>query len=139
MRILEVAHVENPVIRWCKKNKILNRKMNGQGNRSWPDRVFILPNGRVFFIEFKAPKKRLEDLQFDKIKALLNLGQDVEVHDDKDRAIFSIIIRMQNRKVDATPIPERFYPVASKPRGGRPVRRPVAGKNVYHPCRPTRS
>jgi hypothetical protein len=29
--------------------------MNGLGFRAWPDRLFVSPNGRVAWVEFKKP------------------------------------------------------------------------------------
>ena len=36
-------------------------KLNGLGARGRSDRVFPLPNGRVLWVEFKRPGKKLDD------------------------------------------------------------------------------
>lgn len=51
--------IEKAVVDYAKKRGCLVRKMNGQGARSWPDRMFITPTGRIFFIEFKRPGGKL--------------------------------------------------------------------------------
>jgi len=59
MPLLE-KDVENKVVRYAKDQNCIVRKMNGLGARNWPDRMFITPVGKVFFIEFKAPGKKIE-------------------------------------------------------------------------------
>lgn len=59
MPLLE-KDIENKVVRYAKQLGCLVRKMNGLGARAWPDRMFITPSGKVFFIEFKAPGKAIE-------------------------------------------------------------------------------
>lgn len=44
------------------------------GNRGVPDRIAILPGGRVVFVEMKAPGKQLQPLQRKWKKTLLALG-----------------------------------------------------------------
>lgn len=38
-------------------------KMNITGNRGWPDRLFLPPQGRAFFIEFKREGEKPRPLQ----------------------------------------------------------------------------
>lgn len=63
---------------------IKNVKMQVRG---WPDRMYLLPNGKVFFIEFKRPGGKLSRLQAHTIEMLKKLGHDVEVIDDAVRAL----------------------------------------------------
>ena len=51
--------VEGKVVKHAKKLGCLARKMNGLGNRGWPDRMFVFPSGFILWIEFKAPGKKL--------------------------------------------------------------------------------
>lgn len=51
--------IEKAVVKYAQERGCLVRKMNGQGARSWPDRMFITPTGRIFFIEFKRPGGKL--------------------------------------------------------------------------------
>ena len=84
--VLEAA-IEGAVERWAKTNKIMTRKMNGQGNRSWPDRMYIFPDGKIAFIEFKAPRKKLTELQAIMLDKLHARHVDAEMFDDKRAAI----------------------------------------------------
>lgn len=52
--------------------------------RGVPDRIFILPNGKVLWIEFKSPKGKVSGPQAAVITALRVLGQVVEVVRDRD-------------------------------------------------------
>lgn len=86
-RILEVQHVEKPVLNWCSRQGVLHRKMNGLGFRGWPDRLFILDDGRCIWIEFKRPGGKTTPLQ-DAIHAKLRaLGHEVHVCESKIAAI----------------------------------------------------
>ena len=50
-----------------------------------PDRIVQLPGGRIFFIELKAPGKKLRPLQEYRVKELRNLGFDVRKIDSKEK------------------------------------------------------
>ncbi|KEO84771.1 VRR-NUC domain-containing protein [Tumebacillus flagellatus] len=50
-------------------------KWTSPGNRGVPDRIVIVPSGRVYFVEMKAPGKPLEPLQERWAKRLKALGQ----------------------------------------------------------------
>lgn len=47
------------------------------GQRGVPDRIVILPCGRVVFVEMKAPGKQLDPLQVRWAEILRGLGHDV--------------------------------------------------------------
>lgn len=62
------------------------RKMGGKaykwvspGNDGVPDRIVVLPEGRLIFVELKADTGRLRELQKKQIGTLRGLGQDVRV------------------------------------------------------------
>lgn len=63
------------------------RKLNGYGNSSWPDRMILLPETPVFFIEFKRSGGVLSPGQAHEIKELKSLGLRVFVCDDAEQAI----------------------------------------------------
>lgn len=46
-----------------------------------PDRIVLLPQGKIFFIELKASDKKLRKLQEYRAKELRNLGFDVRTID----------------------------------------------------------
>ena len=70
------------------EKKMLNavRKMGGEafkwvspGNDGVPDRIVMLPGGRLIFVELKADRGRLSPVQKIQIRRIQKLGQDVEV------------------------------------------------------------
>lgn len=50
-----------------------------------PDRIVLLPHGRIVFIELKAPGKKLRAMQEYRAKELRALGFDVRVIDSIDK------------------------------------------------------
>lgn len=58
-------------------------KFVSPNQRGVPDRLF-LKNGKVMFIEFKAPGKQLTPLQRFKTTQIIEMGFDVHVIDDID-------------------------------------------------------
>jgi hypothetical protein len=65
------------------------------GYDGWPDRIFWLPDGRPFFIEFKAGGETPDPRQKHRIDRLRKLGYDVEVHDDYQTAYSAIESRVK--------------------------------------------
>jgi len=59
-------------------------KWTSPGNRGVPDRIVILPGGRVAFAELKAPGKPLEPLQRKWMKRLQARGHQVFKIDSED-------------------------------------------------------
>jgi hypothetical protein len=74
--------IEKAVVDYAKKRGCLVRKMNGMGARSWPDRMFITPTGRVFFIEFKRPGGKLTEGQAAMLDDLRGRHVGASVEDD---------------------------------------------------------
>lgn len=81
---------------------VASMKLAAQGQRSWPDRLFLIPGGRPLLIEFKAPGEgpRVDQLQCHNI--LRMLGYQVEVCDDADDALNYI-----RKALDAARLPAR--------------------------------
>lgn len=92
--------VEGAVCRWADMNGIRHLKLNGSGNRSYPDRLFFIPGGRPVLIEFKKQGKEPEPLQGFVIEALREINYEVYWTDDKDEAIGWL--RVAAQKVHAT-------------------------------------
>ena len=59
-------------------------KFNSVGRRSVPDRIVLLPGGKIRFVELKAPGKYATPLQEREHKRLRALGFQVDVLDSKD-------------------------------------------------------
>lgn len=75
---IEEACLKYAKVRWP---KMLIRKMNGMGSRSWPDRMFLF-QGRVLFIEFKREGEEPTPLQKKMHEELAAQGFDVRVVDN---------------------------------------------------------
>jgi hypothetical protein len=54
MSVLE-KDIEKAIVKKAKALGCLALKINGLGQRSWPDRLFIRPDGQVIWIEIKRP------------------------------------------------------------------------------------
>ena len=82
--------IENAVTRWAHDAGIDHRKMNGLGNRSWPDQMFYSARFRkgvkAVFIEFKREGEEPTDLQWEKLEELQAAGFDAEYFDKVEEA-----------------------------------------------------
>ena len=59
-------------------------KFTSPGRRGVPDRMAVLPGGRIFWVELKAPGKKAEPHQLREHKRLRALGFQVDVIDSKE-------------------------------------------------------
>jgi hypothetical protein len=84
---LEKTAVEAPVVRWARQNGIRQAKLSTPGQRGIPDRIFFLPGGRPCLVEFKRKGKKPTKLQAYTLKVLFDLGYNVFLTDDADKAI----------------------------------------------------
>ena len=71
--------VEKFLVRQVKKLGGISFKFISPGNAGVPDRIVILPNGKVLFVELKTDKGKLTKLQEVQIKKISDLGADVRV------------------------------------------------------------
>ena len=60
-------------------------KLVSPGTDGMPDRMALLPGGRIAFVEVKAPGKKPRPLQLARHRQLTDLGFRVFVLDDPDR------------------------------------------------------
>ena len=60
---------------------VRSKKLTSGGERSWCDRMFVMPGARVCFCEFKRPGEVATPLQKHNHEMLRALGFKVEVHD----------------------------------------------------------
>lgn len=67
------SSIEKKVCEFAKRHGVLSVKLAGPNDRGKPDRMFLY-NGRVVFIEFKAPGKKPTPLQERWIDTLRALG-----------------------------------------------------------------
>lgn len=68
------APIEKAVCDYAKAKGLLVYKFTSPNRRSVPDRLFILPGGKVFFIEFKAYGKVPTEGQQRELERLLDQG-----------------------------------------------------------------
>lgn len=78
-------NTEAAVVNWWKRKGGLQRKMNGEGNRAWPDQLFCTPKTPTF-IEFKRLNEKPTQAQAAKLEELLKLGYNTAWFDNPDAA-----------------------------------------------------
>lgn len=83
---LRESAVERSVCDYAREQGCVVVKLAGANQKGQPDRMF-LRDGRVLFIEFKAPKGRPTPLQLKWLKKLRKQGFPATVIDDKDKGI----------------------------------------------------
>ena len=71
--------VEKFLVREVKKIGGVSFKFISPGNAGVPDRIVILPTGKVVFVELKTDKGKLTKLQEVQIKKISDLGADARV------------------------------------------------------------
>lgn len=74
--------IEEKVCSFAKSLGILHYKFTSVGRRSVPDRIFVLPGGNVFFIEFKRAGEHPTPAQRIEIGKLQKQGATVYVIDN---------------------------------------------------------
>lgn len=77
--------VEQALVRQVQKAGGIAPKLTSPANAGMPDRLIILPQGKVCFIEVKAPGKKPRPLQQRQIQRLTNLGCMVRVLDNPQK------------------------------------------------------
>lgn len=75
--------VEKWAVTYARSLAYQTRKMNGLGNRSWPDQQFFTFGGISFFIEFKRVGEEPTPKQKECHRQLRALGHVVHVVDNK--------------------------------------------------------
>ena len=66
--------VENALVHQVRKAGGIAPKLTSPANAGMPDRLIILPQGKVCFVEVKAPGKKPRPLQVRPLARLTNLG-----------------------------------------------------------------
>ena len=85
-KLTEIQHVQGPTVAWARRNGIRAIKLQGMGNKSLPDYMFM-KDGQIRFIEFKRPGGIPSALQANTINAFQSEGFKIQVHDTKESAI----------------------------------------------------
>lgn len=60
-------------------------KLNSASMNGLPDRMVLMPEGRIYFVELKAPRKKPRPLQKAVHSMLMNMGFNVFVIDTKEK------------------------------------------------------
>ncbi|CDG88421.1 VRR-NUC domain-containing protein [Xenorhabdus bovienii] len=76
--------IEDHLVKEIKKAGGIAYKFVSPGRRSVPDRICVLPGGRVVFVECKAPGEKPRPDQLREHERLRALGCEVVVLDSKD-------------------------------------------------------
>ncbi len=66
--------VEQALVKAVKANGGICPKFTSPGLAGVPDRLVLMPNGKLGFVEVKAPKKKPRALQLYRMKQLTDLG-----------------------------------------------------------------
>lgn len=82
---MEESRVENYLKRRVEKLGGKAYKWNPTGVIGVPDRMVLLPGGKVIFIELKAPGKKARKIQEYRAKQLKDLGFQVECLDTVEK------------------------------------------------------
>lgn len=77
--------IEKKLVAAVKKMGGIAAKFVSPGLDGMPDRLVLLPNGKMAFVELKAPGKKLRPLQLRRIKQLQQLGFACYVIDNDDQ------------------------------------------------------
>lgn len=85
--------IELPVVRRAERAGFFVRKVNWQGRRNAPDRVFSRRDRGTVWIEFKAPNEPARFGQVEEHKEMREAGMEVHVCDNIDDALRILGIR----------------------------------------------
>lgn len=94
MKPLE-SNLENRVVKWAKKRRLESLKLNVQGKRHYPDRLFFIPGGRPAIIEFKREGKKPRPAQQFVINLLKALNYDIYYFETYKEAVAWLEERLQ--------------------------------------------
>ena len=83
--------VEAAFVRQLRARGLTVVKLNLTGRRGWPDRLVLLPGGRVVFVELKRRGERARQLQEHVHAELRALGFAVQTFDDAAAAVAWVV------------------------------------------------
>ena len=114
--------VEKAVCDYARKAGFLVYKFTSPNRMSVPDRIFINPDGLVFFIEFKAPGKKPTDKQLREMHRLGQQGCHVYVCDDieQGKKLVNFIADSERVVAEAQNAAEEFHALLSGAGGPAP-------------------
>lgn len=77
--------IEEYLRKKVKEHKGIAYKFESPGNSGVPDRLVLLPGGKVYFVELKAPGKKSRPIQINQQRKIANLGNTVLEIDSKEK------------------------------------------------------
>ena len=77
--------IEQKLVARVKREGGLCPKFVSPGSDGWPDRLVLMPGGKIVFVELKAPQGRLRPIQVQRHAQLRDLGFSVFVVNDPDQ------------------------------------------------------
>lgn len=102
------------------------RKINNRAEGGWPDRVFVTPWGRHYYIEFKRPDEPPRPLQRYRIGLLIAYQCEVFVVDNVEEGK-RVVNYFEEREVGTPPISRAWHKTDVDAVSGRPIVRPWTG------------
>lgn len=85
MKLIRERDIEKYLRDRIKKIKGIAYKFESPGNAGVPDRIVLLPDGRLHFVELKAPGKKPTKLQLAQHRRIEKLGHRVLIIDSKEK------------------------------------------------------
>ena len=83
-KVILERDLEGYFARQCKKKGLMTLKLNVRFSRGWPDRIVVLKDGKVMWVELKRPGAKLSPLQVKVHFELNKWNQEVYVIDSKE-------------------------------------------------------
>ena len=74
--------IEQKLVAQVRRERGLCPKFVSPGSDGWPDRIVLMPGGKIAFVELKAPQGRLRPIQVQRHAQLRDLGFLVYVIND---------------------------------------------------------
>ena len=95
--------IEQKLVARVKREGGLCPKFVSPGSDGWPDRLVLMPGGRLAFVELKAPQGRLRPIQVQRHAQLRDLGFSVFVINDPNQIpeMLSLLSAKTRRKKKA--------------------------------------
>ena len=98
--------IEQKLVARVKREGGLCPKFVSPGSDGWPDRLVLMPGGKMAFVELKAPQGRLRPIQIQRHAQLRDLGfpvfvinEPVQIHD-----VLELLKAKTRRKKPAAPV-----------------------------------
>ena len=100
--------IEQKLVARVKREGGLCPKFVSPGSDGWPDRLVLMPGGKIAFVELKAPQGRLRPIQVQRHAQLRDLGFSVFVVNDPDQIpeVLELLMVKTRRKKPAPQVPQ---------------------------------